>query len=64
MPKVVWKRFLKNHELSLWLLGVWFIMLVPSLVFRSNFLSDHASAVFGALVVVFTQKILKLHERD
>lgn len=56
-------KFCKDHELSIWLTIVWLLMLGSGAVFGSNFISDHAAEVFGALVVVFTQNILKLREK-
>lgn len=61
------KRFLKDHELSLWLLAIWLIMTFVGLALPDNkvgqFVSNHAGEVFGALVVVFTQQVLRLRER-
>lgn len=60
-------RFLKDHELSLWLLVIWLLMTGIGLALPDNkigqFVSNHAGEMFGALVVVFTQQVLRLRER-
>lgn len=61
------KRFLKNHELSLWLAVVYVAMTGLGAIIPegriSQFMVDHSSEVFGALLVVFAKQILDLREK-
>lgn len=56
----------REHQLSLVVGGIWLLMLsIGAILPTDNFgqwFSNHAAEVFGALVVVVTQKILHLRE--